>query len=100
MIKYKDIQKRKHLCLKSCAMVYFLGQSDLPIDRLKSRFLKKAHPELPQQIMLLKKHEIIALIKMAHYTRRVIGFVIFMHLKLTHSPYFIKLKLLVPTNKI
>ncbi len=26
-------------------------------DRLKSRFLKEAHPELPQQIMLLKKHE-------------------------------------------
>ena len=26
-------------------------------DRLKSRFLKEVHPELPQQIMLLKKHE-------------------------------------------
>ena len=26
-------------------------------DKLKSRFLKEAHPELPQQIMLLKKHE-------------------------------------------
>jgi hypothetical protein len=26
-------------------------------DRLKSRFLKEANPELPQQIMLLKKNE-------------------------------------------
>ncbi len=26
-------------------------------DRLKSRFLKEVHPELPHQIMLLKKHE-------------------------------------------
>jgi len=26
-------------------------------DKLKSRFLKEARPELPQQIMLLKKHE-------------------------------------------
>ncbi len=26
-------------------------------DRLKSRFLKEVHPGLPQQIVLLKKHE-------------------------------------------
>ena len=26
-------------------------------DKLKSRFLKEVHPELPQQIMLFKKHE-------------------------------------------
>ena len=37
-------------------MVYFFGTIGFA-DSLKSRFLKESHPELPQQRLLLGKHE-------------------------------------------
>ncbi|MDL1967790.1 MAG: hypothetical protein LWW97_04385 [Deltaproteobacteria bacterium] len=40
----------------------FLGTAEFA-DRLKPGFLKKAHRELPQQIMLLKKHELEKLLQ-------------------------------------